>query len=97
MNELRDELIEALESAKKKVLNRFELYQEKFLEIKSDEEMKKFQDEIFDSQYCSIFQIERFETVFDFKLGILFFTQFDDEILKNVVWYFFLCQQNKII
>ena len=85
LNELRMNLIEKIESAKQKVLQRCETT----LGPKCPEEMlqkntKQIKDEIFLDQYCIVLDIYEVFPLFDLKVGLLLFSEFEDHLLKNL-------------
>ena len=77
LNELRQSMIEKLESVTKKVLERCKSLRSKL----NSDNFEQIKNEIFSDQYCIILRVCM--SLFDFKLGILLFTEFDDHLLNG--------------
>ena len=79
LNILRIELLDHIENANKKVFDRYHLLDQKISESNSE----RIKDEIFQDNYCIIFDIFECCRLFEFKFGVLIFSQYDDIKLKD--------------
>ena len=84
LNILRLDLINNIQNAKKEVLDRFYLQESKFNKGMSQTMIDKFQDEIFMDQYCNLLDVYKKLRLFQFKCGLLIFSQYEDIFLKDL-------------
>ena len=91
LNTLRFELQDQIKIAKNKVFDRYHLLQSKFSQPQS--KINELKDEIFMDNYCIVFNAVKETSIFEFKCGILIFSQYDDEQLRVLgylkFFYFF--------
>ena len=89
LNELRVELVEKLESAKQTVFQRYDALESKCAEkMPWKNSAKQIQDEVFLDQYCLVLDSYKVFRLFDLKLGLLLFSEFDDHVLEDLKWTF---------
>ena len=76
-------LIKKIESVERIVLERYNAmhpnYAEEMLEIKN----KQLKDEIFLDKYFILLDIYNIIPSFEFKLGVILFTEFEDQLLET--------------
>ena len=82
LNGLRQNLIDKIDSAKEEVLKRYDTLQSKYTEEMLKQNIKQIKDEIFADQYCMIIEVDKLYPLLDLKLGLLLFSEFEDEMLK---------------
>ena len=85
LNILRLELLDHIENAKKKVFDRYYLLDQEISESNSE----KIKDEIFQDNYCILSDVYECCRLFEFKFGVLIFSQYDDFKLKDFKYFKF--------
>ena len=83
LNILRLELLDHIENAKKKVFDRYYLLDQEISKSNSE----KIKDEIFQDYYCIISDVLQCCPLFEFKFGVLIFSQYDDVKLKDLKYF----------
>ena len=83
LNELRMSLIEKIELVKQTVLQRCISLESKYTKDTMKNNTKQIKDETFLDQYCMVLYVSEFR-LFEFKLGFLLFSEYEDQSLKYV-------------
>ena len=76
LHEMRQKMIDKIESVRKEVLERYEAFESKFPTEISRENTKKIKDEIFLDQYCLVLNVYQLFPLFEYKIGLLLFSEF---------------------
>ena len=84
LHDIRMNLIDRIELAKQTVLERFDALESKYIHDMMRRNTKKIKDEIFLDQYCFKLEIYQDFPLFDLKFGLLLFSEFDDDSLKDL-------------
>ena len=84
LNDLRMDLINRIESAKETVLKRYDALESQYAEEMLHKDPKLIKDEIFSDQYCTILDVNVMYILFDLKLGVLLFSEYDDHLVENL-------------
>ena len=87
LNVLRLDLIKQIENARKEVVDRYYKMESKFYQEISQTMIKEKKDEIFKDQYCHIYDVYRKIGVFQFKFGVLIFSQYEDTLLGDLKYF----------
>ena len=84
LNIIRMNSIEKLKSVKQNVLLRFDIF-ESNNNIKINEANSiKIRDDVFLDQYCFVLDIYQWFSMFEFKTGVLLFSQYEDSVLQDL-------------
>ena len=84
LNALRMTLVEKIESVQQNVLQRYYALESKYTKDMLQNDNKQIKDEIFFDQYCLVLEFRR-STLFEFKLGLLLFTEYEDHVLEPLI------------
>ena len=84
LNKLRDDLIEKIDSAKEKVLERYDTLSSNYSAKKPKMDTNFIKDQIFFDQYCTVFNVYNQYPLFDLKLGLLLFSEYDDHLIGHL-------------
>ena len=84
LNELRMQLIDKIDSVKQIVSQRFDELESKYTPQMLAENTQHIKDEIFLDKYCLVLEVYKVIPFYEFKLGILLFTEFDDQYLDDL-------------
>ena len=83
LNLIREKLINKIRSVKQAVMERLELLESKNTLEKCGKYVKGFKDDVFNDQYCLVFDAYELYPIFEFKCGVLIFSQYNDDLIKN--------------
>ena len=86
---LRMDIIKHIENARKEVLARYYLLESKFYQDMSQSKIDELRDDIFQDKYCLILDVFEYYGLFEFKFGVLIFTQYDDFKLSDLKFFKF--------
>ena len=89
LNVIRLDLINRLQNARKVVMDRYYLLESKFNQDMSQTMIEEIKDEIFMDQYCVVLDVYKKMRSFDFKFGLLIFSQYEDTLLKTLKYFSF--------
>ena len=88
LTELRMNLIGKIKSVKETILKRYDdLVTEspaEFSQHSLENNTKQIKDKIFLDQYCLVLNIAESYPLFEFKLGVLLFSEFEDNLFVNL-------------
>ena len=85
LHDMRMNMINRIDSVKLSVLNRHNLLKSKYTdEMLFQNNIKEIRDEIFSDQYCIVLDIYGSIPFFEFKIGVLLFSQYDDDLLQDL-------------
>ena len=88
LNNLRMDMISNIKAVKQEVLERFNQIEYNFSPEMWQSDPNKIRDETFLDQYCYLFEVNDLFPLFELKCGLLIFSQYDDDILKNLKFTF---------
>ena len=84
LNSLRQELYAKIDSAKKSILERFDALESKLIRCNLQDDIQQTKDEIFLDKYCLVLGVYKTIPIFELKLGVLLFSEFDDPLLEKL-------------
>ena len=83
LNKLRDDLIEKIAAVKAKVIERYDSLFSNYNEETPTMNTDLIKDQIFLDQYCTVFNVYKHYPLFDLKLGLLLFSEYDDHLIGH--------------
>ena len=83
LNQLRNELIEKIDSVKQTVNQRFDKLKYIYTKQMFRDNTQQIKDEIFLDKYFILLDIYNIIPSFEFKLGVILFTEFEDQLLET--------------
>ena len=78
------DLIDKIELAKKTVLERYDFLHSKYTQEMFQINTQLIKDQIFSDQYCTVFDVYKKYPLFNLKLDLLLFSEYDDHLIDGL-------------